>query len=267
MMRILHFSVATMLILAANLFSLPVYAQTPVSEIGVVIMHGKGGSPYRWVIELAQALEFEDYQVANLEMPWSKGRQYDVDVKTAENEVTAAMDALRAKGVKKVFVAGHSQGGWFALYYGGQQIVDGLIAIAPGGQVDSPPFRRELGGYVERAKRMIDEGRGNEKATFEDYEGSRGNNPITTTAAIYWSWFNPDGTQTSSVPRKVKPGAPVLYVVPTRDYPGLSGRKRTDFGALPENPLTRLYEPEASHMEAPAASSEEIIRWIREVAR
>ncbi|MBI3570070.1 MAG: alpha/beta hydrolase [Gammaproteobacteria bacterium] len=266
-MRVLHFSVATLLILATNLFSFPVHAQTPASEIGVVVMHGKGGNPNRWVIDLAQALEFEGYQVANLEMPWSKRRDYDVDVKAAENEVTAALDALRAKGVKKVFVAGHSQGGWFALHYGGQQIVDGLIAIAPGGQVDSPPFRRELGGYVGRAKSMMDEGRGNEKATFADYEGSRANNPVTTTAAIYFDWFDPDGAMSASAPRKVKPGVPVLYVAPTRDYPGLKGRRHTDFGGLPENPLTRMYEPESSHLEAPAASGKEIIRWIGEVTR
>jgi len=267
MMRVLHFSVATLLILAANLFSLPVHAQIPVPEIGVVVMHGKGGNPNAWVIDLAQALEFEGYRVANLEMPWSKRRHYEVDVKVAENEVTAALDALRAKGAKKVFVAGHSQGGWFALHYGGQQIVDGLIAIAPGGQVDSPPFRRELGSHVGRAKSMIDEGRGNEKATFADYESSRGTNSITTSAAIYFSWFDPDGTQTSSVSKKVKPGIPVLYIAPTRDYPGLKGRKHGDFGGLPKNPLTRMYEPESSHLEAPAASSKEIIRWIGEVTR
>lgn len=267
MIRALSPTLAVMLTVAASLLSFPANAQTPPSEIGVVVMHGKGGNPNAFVIDLAQALEFEGYRVANIEMPWSGRRHYDVDVKAAENEIAAALSTLRAKGAKKVFVAGHSQGGWFALHYGGQQIVDGLIAIAPGGQVDSPPFRRELGSYVGRAKSMIDDGRGNEKATFADYEGSRANNPITTTAAIYWSWFSPDGTLTSSVPRKVKPGVPVLYVAPTRDYPGLSGRKRTDFGALPENPLTRMYEPEASHMEAPAASSEEIIRWIGEVTR
>jgi len=46
-----------------------VHAQTAASEIGVVVIHGKGGSPNAKVIDLAQALEFESYQVANLEMP------------------------------------------------------------------------------------------------------------------------------------------------------------------------------------------------------
>lgn len=65
----------------------------------------------------------------------------------------------------------------------------------------------------------------------------------------------------------MKQGIPVLYVPPTGDYPGLKKNKLTYFNALPENPLTRLYEPDASHMEAPAASSQEIIRWIGEVSR
>lgn len=267
MIRAWSFTLATLLTLAVSLLPPLVHAQVPASEIAVVVMHGKGGNPGKFVDELAQALEREGFQVANLEMPWSGNRQYDVGVKAAEGEISAALDAMRAKGAKKIFVAGHSQGGWFALYYGGQQIVDGLIAIAPGGQVDSPPFIQALGGHVERARNMVNEGKGDEKATFADYESSRGTNRITTKAAIYLNWFDPDGTQASSAIKKVKPGVPVLYIAPTRDYPGLKGRKHTDFDALPENPLTRMYEPESSHLESPAASSREIIRWIGEVTR
>ncbi|NNU42411.1 hypothetical protein [Ramlibacter montanisoli] len=86
-------------------------AQAPAAPgIAVVVMHGKGGSPARHVNGLASFLEQRGYLVANLEMPWSGRREYDVPVDAAEKEVDAALDAMRARGAGKVFVAGHSQG-------------------------------------------------------------------------------------------------------------------------------------------------------------
>ena len=73
--------------------------------LGMVIMHGKGGSPTRRVADLARALEAKGYLVANLEMAWSGSRNYDVPVSRAEEEVAAAVADLRGKGAKKVFVA------------------------------------------------------------------------------------------------------------------------------------------------------------------
>src|SRR3546814_13835142 len=86
--------------------------------MGVVVMHGKGSSPTKHVSRLASTLQGKGYAVANLEMPWSGKRDYDVDVAAADKEVNAALDGLRARGAKTLFVAGHSQGGLFALRYG-----------------------------------------------------------------------------------------------------------------------------------------------------
>lgn len=54
--------------------------------MGIVIMRGKGGSPSRYVSDRAQALEGKGYLVANIEMPWSGRRDYDVDVSAAESK-------------------------------------------------------------------------------------------------------------------------------------------------------------------------------------
>jgi len=229
-------------------------------------MHGKGGRPGKFVDELASALEAEGFQVANLEMPWSGNRHYDVDMNGGVEEITHALDAMRAKGARKVFVSGHSQGGLFALHYGSLHSVDGLIPVAPGGQVDARSFTDALGQYVYKAKKMIKKGQGNEKADFGDYEGSRGANTVTTTAAIYYDWFNPDGAHTSRVFRKVKKGIPVLYVGPKRDYMFLQRIKHDNFRSLPSHPLSRLYEPDSDHLNAPGAAASEIIVWIRQVA-
>ena len=241
-------------------------AQTPPAQTGIVIMHGKGGSPKKFVAELASSLEAAGYLVANLEMPWSGARNYDVSVSDGVKEVENALAMLRSKGAQHVFVAGHSQGGLFALYLAGKVPMDGVIAIAPGGSVSSNIFREKLGKYVDQAHAMIAEGKGEEKTEFFDFESSRGTNPIVTTPDNYISWFDPKGAMNEfNAASNVNPDVPVLFIGPTRDYPGLVKIKQKVFDMLPKNPLTKLYEPDSSHLQAPSASQEEIVRWIDEV--
>ncbi len=255
------------LLLICAVLALPATAQTPAPSIGIVIMHGKGGAPGRLVSTLAEGLGQKGYLVANLEMPWSGRRDYDKDVAAAEQEVTAALHDLRGKGATKVFVAGHSQGGVFVTHYVSNHAVDGAVLIAPGGNVANPLFRRQLGASVDRARQMIADGKGNERAQFMDYEGSKGTSPVHTTAAIYLNWFDPDGAMNQEKSSgAMPPRIPVLFIAPRNDYPGLQRIKLAMYGALPANPLTRLYEPDADHRGAPAASLAEIVRWTAEVA-
>ena len=96
--------------------------------IGIVVMHGKGGaSNSRYIAGFAQALESRGLLVANLDMPWAGSRNYDVPVSRAEEEIEQAITGLRAQGAAKVFVAGHSQGGGFALHFAGKPRADGHI--------------------------------------------------------------------------------------------------------------------------------------------
>lgn len=242
-------------------------AQSPAPVIGVVVMHGKGGNPNRHVIDLAKGLESKGYLVANLEMPWSGRRDYDADVATAEQEVKAALETLRSKGAKKMFVAGHSQAGVFALYYASKQPLDGAILIAPGGSVASKIYLEKVGDSVSLARKLIAEGKGGERSQFADYEGSKGTLQVHTTAAIYLTWFDPEGAMNQIKSSKALPSAlPVLYIAPNNDYPSLRQIKQSMFSALPGNPLTRLYEPASDHLGAPRASIDEILRWTGEVA-
>jgi len=256
----------TALIVAAGIHQ-PSIARADSSGVGVVLMHGKGGSPTGYVSALATALEEKGYLIANIEMPWSGRRAYDVDAGAAEREVEAALDALRSKGAKKLFVAGHSQGGLFALYFGGKHEIDGVIAIAPGGDVGNTLYAEKLGQSVERARALLAGGKGDEKATFYDYEGSKGTTPVITTPAAYLSWFDPNGAMNQTTAVKVmNPRVPVLYIAPTGDYPGLRKIKGAMFAALPPNPLSSLVEPDSTHRDAPSASRDEIVRWIADVA-
>jgi hypothetical protein len=92
----------------------------PRPGCGVVLMHGKGGSPDKHVAGLANALRQQGVLVANLDMPWSGRREYDADVASAVTQVKDALETLRQQGARKLVVAGHSQGGLFALYLAGR---------------------------------------------------------------------------------------------------------------------------------------------------
>ncbi|WP_156409902.1 alpha/beta fold hydrolase [Duganella sp. Root198D2] len=253
---------------AMFLFAGAAVAQTTPQAVGVVVMHGKGGSPTKFVAELASGLEAKGHLVANIEMPWSGNRNYDVDPAAAEAEVDAALDRLRVKGANRLFVAGHSQGGTFALYYGSKHAVDGIISIAPGASTASQVVREKLGGTLEEARKLVAAGKGGETARLQDFEGAKGTYVVVCKPDNYVSWFDPDGAMnlTKSI-RAMRPGTPVLLVVPKNDYPGLLKARQANFDALPRNPLTKLYEPDATHTGAPAASHEEISRWMMEVAR
>ena len=259
--------VALLLAIVPTLLPVAASAQAQAPKIGIVIMHGKGGSPTKYVAGLAQALERKGYLVANLEMPWSGKREYDVSVAAADREVESALAALRSKGAQKLFVAGHSQGGLYALHFGDAHAVDGIIAIAPGGNVASPIFRDNLGDAVAEARKLMAAGKGEEKARLADFESSKGTYPIVTTPKLYLDWFDPGGAMNEvKAAKTMNPATPVLYVAPTRDYPGLRKIKQLMFGSLPANPLTKLYEPNASHVEAPSASVDEIVAWTSAVA-
>lgn len=255
-------------LIAVFMWLLSPSAQAQDARVGVVLMHGKGGSPAKQVPGLAASLERHGFLVANLEMPWSGKREYDVDVGVAEGEVLAAIAALRQQGVDQVFVAGHSQGGLFALYFGGKHPVDGVIAIAPGGSVGSRVFRDKLSESVARAHRGVQDGKGQERGSFSDYEGAKGSYVVTTTPAVYLTWFDPEGAMNQMLAmQRIKAQTPVLFIVPTNDYPGLLALKDSMFGLLSKHPLTRLYEPSASHLNAPTASAQEIEDWIGAVTQ
>jgi pimeloyl-ACP methyl ester carboxylesterase len=231
-------------------------------------MHGKGGSPNGYVSGLAITLEKHGFLVANLEMPWSDRRDYDVNVDIAEKEVDSALDLLRNKGAQKLFVAGHSLGGGFALCFGSRHVVDGVIAIAPGGNVSTKKNQGRYADSLALARNRIAEGKGDVKIKLMDYEGSRGEYPVIAPPSSYLSWFDPEGLMNQNEAlRNMNPAIPVLYISPTNDYPELRKGKQAMFDALPKNPYTKLYEPNSTHKDAPSISANEIIYWVTSVAR
>lgn len=254
-------------VISIVIFAFSVAAHADGPKMGIVVMHGKGGSPDRLVNGLADELAKRGYIVANLEMPWSGNRGYDVDTAAADTEIEKAIADMRTKGAKKVFVAGHSQGGAFAIHYAATHRVDGLITIVPGANPDSDFFRNKIYKFVKKAKKLVKAGKGDEKIEFKDFEGRRGLYSIITTPKNYLAWFSPDSAMNYEVAiKRIDKNLPVLFVESKGDYPGLRKYNLGLYDELPRNRLSRLYQPQGSHKKAPEASIEEIAAWTMEVA-
>src|SRR5262249_21297166 len=141
-----------------------------------------------------------------------------------------------------------------------------VIAVAPGGDVGSRRFRKELEDSLQQAKKYVAEGKGAERQQLLDI-GTRGPHPVVAVPAAYVTWFDPHGAMNEMrAVKMLRPEVPVLLIVPPHDHPGRLRAKDRVAGSLPQNPHTHLYEPATDHFGAPSASSDEIYRWMREVA-
>ncbi|HZY18384.1 MAG TPA: alpha/beta fold hydrolase [Ramlibacter sp.] len=233
------------------------------ARVGIVLMHGIGGSAAA-MASLADRLRQPGWSVANLDMPWSQAGAFAQPVEAAERQVLAALDKLRREGAERLVLAGFSLGGLFAAHMAGRARVDGLVAIAPNGGSDM----KKLDDQLARARELIAQGRGNERTTLDDADVvSPARWPIQgTVPAAYVTWYDPQGTMNwGGIWSRLRPGTPVLLVVPTRDLANLRERKQQLWQGLPPHPGNRLYEPRTDHLGAPRASAEEAVEWIRDV--
>jgi len=236
------------------------------SKIGVVVMHGNHSNyPNTPVQGLSNALTAAGFIVITPEMPYSLNRQFDKTYEDTAFEIDEYVAQLQRQGAGKIFIAGHSLGGNVALYYGTRASVDGIIAIAPGFNVQDAGFQSQLGGSVTTAEQMIAAGNGNVAADFLDYDSSATPSVFTihTTAIDYFSWFNPQGN--AIVPQntpKIIPGTPLLWVIGTQD-PLYTKYGNTIFITAPANANNQYVVVNANHVQTPTVAEPQIIQWLQ----
>ena len=236
-------------------------AAAAANEVGVVLLHGKGGSPTGYVSELAAGLKSKGYLVSAPTLPWAKERIYDASFEASLGEIDREVAALREKGAKVVAVAGHSIGANVALGYAASRSgVGGVIAIAAAHSPESAAFGRRLGADVARARRLVADGKGKEKQRFSEL--NQGNlMQVTATAEVYLSWVDPDGP--AVMPRSAasfKAPTPLLVVNGSGDRTG--GGQDYFFDRAPPHPKSRFVVVSADHFSAPSAAIAEIAAWL-----
>jgi pimeloyl-ACP methyl ester carboxylesterase len=231
------------------------------NDLGVVLLHGKGGSPSGHVRELASALQGKGYLVSTPAMPWAENRIYDASFAEAMHEIDREVDSLRQRGAKLVVVAGHSLGANAALgYASSRDSAGGIIALAPAHTPELQGFGKRVGPDVTRARALVAAGRGKEKQRFSDLNQGRPLE-VAATAEIYLSWFDPDGP--AVMPRSAasfKAPTPLLLVVGSQDRTARG--KEYIFDKAPPHPKSRFVSVPADHFEVPSAAIDEVVTWL-----
>src|SRR5271155_5352 len=236
----------------------PALAQT----IGIVLMHGKTGSPSTVIDRLAIALQGAGYLVDTPEMCWSQRRIYDRPFLDCLTEIDSAIGRLKGRGAVRIVVAGMSQGGDAALAYGARHAnLAGIIALAPAAAPERQVGLSDIAQSVAQARALVAAGRGNETASFLD-RNVRGPFSVRTTATIYLSYLDPQGpaNMLDSV-RKLR--APLLWVAGSAD-PSQTGTN-AEFNQAPTNPLTRYVMVTSAHLGTPDAARDAVLAWLPEL--
>lgn len=264
MTRVLMLVVA----LAATLSATSVQAQ---DRIGVILMHGKQGSPRgEGIANLASQLESAGHKVIAPSMPWSSGAWEKISV-TVE-QVFALIDGhantLRGQGATRIVVGGHSLGANVALAYAVDRgNVAGLVMAAPGHQ---PGYtyraHKTIREAVDRARSLVDAGQGNQSLTGQDDNQGR-TFSISTTAAVYVSWLDPNGRLAMNVQAPRLPASiPLMLVIGTKDV-FFSRAESVVYQPAAKNPYSKYLVVEADHGQTPFAAAKRITDWVTGLPR
>ena len=250
-----------LLFLLLSLITTPLYAE---GKLGVVLMHGKGGTslPRSPIGQLSSFLEAQGILVSAPDMPWSRKRGFDKTYQDAMGEINDAIEDLKNDGANVIVVGGHSIGANAALGYAARHQVAAVLAIAPGHVPDIEGFQSKIEYDWERAKNLIDDGKGNDITSFNDLNQGR-ILYVETTPNIYLSWYNPTGS--AVIPdntAKLKPDTALLWVVGSNDRMYDRG-KAYAFNNAPQHPHNAYIVVDGGHRATPKKSKDDILDWLR----
>lgn len=246
----------------------PTDAKKAKPDIAFIVLHPKGGNgnSHSGVTSLGSSLSEAGYTVYAPDMPWAP---YTATL-TEAFQIIDKLVATAAKQHKKVFITGHSIGAAVAYLYcsayeNTHKNVAGVVLTAPGHLLQvSNRIQEATARDVQRARKLVKQGRGDEKNSFSDYnQGSK--TSISTTARIYLSWFDPrefPNPTTNLDTLKV----PILWIDGDAD----KAAARMGFENLyirineyTRYPQNRYVEVSADHFGVPNVADETITTWVK----
>jgi pimeloyl-ACP methyl ester carboxylesterase len=239
----------------------PVHAQA-LAGTGVVLMHGKTGSPGNNLSELAAALRKEGAVVVMPEMPWSRSRIYNASYQDAMREIEGAVTDLRKRGAKSVVIAGQSIGANAAIGYGVRHDdIAAVIAIAPGHNPQAESFRKKTGASVQEAKKLEAAGQGDKVQSFVDFNQGRVFD-VRASAKVYLSYLDPDGPAAMGRNAAAMKPVPFLLAIGREDQ-FFDRARRVVYTPAAKNPKSRYVEVGGGHMATPRLAAGAIVDWLK----
>jgi pimeloyl-ACP methyl ester carboxylesterase len=248
-------------------------------KIGIVLMHGKQGAALGQTgitgnkmpmgARLVADLKDAGYLIATPEMCWSGRRGLDKTFQDCLAEIDAAVADLRRRGATRIIVGGQSQGGNAAIAYGAlHPELAGIIGMAPADDPTTKLRRPDVRAAVTKAQRLLDEGKGDERTSFDDVNtGPNGvfSITITTTPKIFVSFYAPDSPAVIP-PNAARVRVPLLWIAGDDDSTQRGGPSYA-FDKAPPNPMNRYVAIHANHSQTPDAGRQAILAWLSELAK
>lgn len=234
-------------------------------KIGLVLMHGKLSNPQKPFQVLVPQLERGGILVETPEMPWSRQRGFDRSYDAALSEIDAAVQRLRARGATKVVIGGHSLGAAAALTYAAYRPTEALLLLALGHSPQTSVLQARFARSVARARQQLAAGRSDKQDEYDDFDASKKPPAYTirTSAAIYLSYFDPDGfANTLNSATRLPAEMPVLWVTGTNESQGLKSYGEKLYAAIPSR-AKRYVEVGAGHIDTPSAAGDDVLAWLR----
>lgn len=246
------------------IFGCVAFAASARSEtIGVVMMHGKHGTPAQFE-QLAAAVSAAGFPVERPEMCWSATRIYDRSYLECLTDADAAAARLKARGATVIVILGMSLGGNGALGYGARRPgLKGVIALAPASDPDRLRERPPIAQSLAEAQALIAAGKGDDRTTFNDLNNGRAFT-VTTTPKIYMSFFG-KGTPGEMPANAARLTAPLLVVS------GTNNSTQRDTGAIfaraPHDPRNAHVMVNSDHISTPNAATAAVVAWLKSLGR
>jgi dienelactone hydrolase len=249
-----------MLLLAAPTSA--VAQSNSLNGLGVVLMHGKGGAPGGLIGSTAAALQAEGAKVVMPQMPWARARMYDAGYEQAMVEIDNAVAQLKAQGATRIAVGGQSFGANAAIGYAARRGgLVAVIALAPGHVPELPVFAKHVAPGVAKARQLVAEGKGDQRASFPDLNQGK-TFDVPATAKTYLSYFDPDGPAPMRKNGAAMKSVPFLWVI-GREDPLFSMGADYVFNRAPKHPKSKYLEINARHDNTPDVSKADVVAWLK----
>lgn len=233
-----------------------------LAGLGIVLIHGKGGTPTTMIEGLTEALKREGALVDAPEMPWSARRIYDATYDQAMIEIDAAVDRLRKAGAQKIAVIGHSLGANAAIGYGARRKgLQAVVALAPGHLPEAWALRVRTGSAVANARQMIAAGKGDVRMSFPDLAQGIPFQ-VHATPEVYLSMFDPEGPAVMPKNAAAMGDVPLLWIVGVADPMVLHGKDYV-YGRGVRHPKSKYLVTASMHLTTPYQSRAQIISWLK----
>jgi dienelactone hydrolase len=229
---------------------------------GVVLLHGKGGTPTTMIEGLSETLRKEGALVEAPELPWSARRIYDATYDDAMAEIDVAVQRLKSQGARRIVVAGHSLGANAALGYAARR--DGLaavVALAPGHLPEAWALRLHTRSAIARAKELVAAGQGDVTTSFPDLAQGIPFS-IRATPRVYLSMFDPEGPAVMPKNAAAMRAVPLLWVVGVGDPIFFHGRDYA-FDAAAKHPKSKYLVIAGLHITTPFQARGAVIDWLK----